>query len=119
MGHLGITLSIVNLNRGPDFSEFPSEGATMTAVRKEFFLHIGGPYDGSPMLVEVDSKGVPTETNTINDITSPNMFYNPVTSSQVNRLTALYEREERLGDDGFEYVFNYVVQNVTDLNKAA
>lgn len=88
----------------------------MTAVRKELFPHIGGPYDGTSMFVEVDSDGVPTETNTINDITAPNMYLNPVTTSQVNRLTSLYEREERLGDKGFEYVFRYVVQNVTDLS---
>ncbi len=104
---------------GPDFSEFPSEGATMTEPRKELFLHIGGPYDGAQMPVEVDSRGVPTETNTIHDITAPNMFLDPVRSIQVNRLTALYERTEELGADGVGYVFRYVVQNVTDLNKAA
>lgn len=112
MGRSGITLSIVNLYDGPSFSELPSEGSTMTEIRKDLFLHLGGPYDGEQMLVEVDSDGVPTETNTIRDITSPNQFHNPTVTIQVNGLTSLYERESRLGDTDFEYVFRYVIQDV-------
>lgn len=88
----------------------------MTEVRKEFFLHLNGPYDGERMLVEVDTDNVPTETHTITDITTPNYLNNPNTTSVVNRLTSLYERDERLGDDGFEYVFRYVIQDVQDLS---
>lgn len=102
----------MNLYDGLSDSEFPSEGSTVTAVRKDLFMHIGGPYDGESMPVEVDSHGVPTETNTIRDMTSPNQLHNPTVTSQVNGLTSLYERDERLGDDGFEYVFNYVIQDV-------
>jgi hypothetical protein len=108
-------------DRHGSFSDIPSEGGTMTMPRKEFFPHVGGPVDGTTMPVEVDDDGVPVETNTIHDITAPNMFFNPTTTSQVNRLTSLYERSERFGDNGFEYVFTYVVQtveNLTDRNAA-
>jgi hypothetical protein len=107
-------------DRSSSFSDIPSEGSTMTAARKEFFLHIGGPYDGERMLVEVDGEGVPPETNTIGDITFPSHLRNPGTTSLVDSLTSLYERSEhpdRLGDDGFEYTFRYVFQDVTDLSR--
>lgn len=90
----------------------------MTETRKGMFLHLGGPYDGAEMPVEVDAGGVPVETNTVNDITFPAGLRNPAMTMQADRIVALYERDEVLADTGFAYVFRYVVQELPDRRAA-
>lgn len=84
----------------------------MTAPRTELFAHIGGPYDGADMPVEVDGHGVPVEHHIINDITAPDMLRNPATTIQSDDLRGLYERDTVLADEGLTYVFRFRSQDV-------
>ncbi len=81
----------------------------MTMPRRAPFPHVGGPYDGADMMVDVDEKGTPAEHSIIPDMTSPNMLLNPATQIQSKQLTALYLRETR--DGGFVFVYNNQVVN--------
>jgi hypothetical protein len=92
-------------------------GGTMTTPRQERFLHLGGPYDGAQMSVDVDDDGVPAEFNAIPDMTTPDLALNSLTI-QSKQLTALYDRDTRIGDDGLEYVFRFRNQAVSDPNEA-
>lgn len=88
------------------------EGRGMAKPRTADFMHIGGPYDGEALPVEVDEAGVPVEHYFFYDMTSSNMSRDPSSESQADRLQSLYERADQLGDDGFTYVFEFRGQDV-------
>ena len=79
----------------------------MTMIRREKFLHLGGPYDGERLPVEVGADGVPVEHYVFNDMTDVDMSRSPTSEIMADRLRTLYERDSRLGDDGFEYVYRF------------
>lgn len=76
------------------------------------FRHVGGPYDGASLPVEVDEAGDPPESYFFNDMTSGDMSRNPTSEILSDALAALYERETTVGDDGFEYIFVFRGQDV-------
>lgn len=76
------------------------------------FLHLGGPYDGVSLPVQVDDDGVPVESYFFNDIGGVDMSRNPTSEIMSDALTSLYERDEILDDDGFAYVFRFRGQDV-------
>lgn len=90
----------------------------MTIPRTALFRHIGGPCDGTMMPVEVDDDGVPVEMYTVPDFTSPNAAIPPFAAHQSKLLASMYERDEQLGDDGFEYVFLFRITEVIDQNRS-
>lgn len=92
---------------------------TMPKPRKLPFKHIGGPADDALVPVVVDENNVPVEFYTLADFTSPDFGIDPMAGLASNMLQALYERVERLGDEGFEYVFQFAGQQVIETNKAA
>lgn len=69
------------------------------------FLHLNGPYDGEFLPVEVDDKDVPVEHYFFTDMTDVDMSRNATTEMQADVVKSLYERDTRLGDSGFEFVF--------------
>jgi hypothetical protein len=94
-------------------------GGSVTLRRKVPFLHVGGPADGGFQPVEVDENGEPVEFYTLNSFTSPNPGVDPADGLAADFLHALYERDERFGDEGFEYVFRFRGQDVIEAPKAA
>lgn len=89
----------------------------MTLPRKELFAHIGGPCDGTLMLVEVDDQGVPTELNIVPDFTAPNSAIPAGYGHQAQLLASTYERVEVLGDEGFTYQYQFRGTDVIDQNR--
>lgn len=107
---------------GPDGafnSDLYSEGATMTMPRRELFLHLGGPHDGERLFVELDADGTPVEFYVFNDMTDVDMSRNPTTEIMADRVRVTYQRESRLGDGGFEYIYRYVGTDVLGSSEAA
>ena len=81
-------------------------------VRRVKVLHLGGPYDGEMLPVEVDADGVPVEHYFFQDMTAPDPSRNSTTEFQADLIQTLYERDTRLGDGGLEYVFMFRGQDV-------
>lgn len=81
------------------------------------FPFVGGPYDGETMPVEVDDQGVPVETHQVEEMTSPNLAINPTRGHQADRLITVYDRAERIGEDGIGYEFRFRDQVRIDLNR--
>ncbi len=75
-------------------------------ARTELFPHIGGPFDGDNVAVQVDEDGVPVEFSTIDDFTAPNMKINPAMGIQAQSVVHLYERDDQPGSDR-GWVFRY------------
>lgn len=88
----------------------------MTPARTELFQHIGGPYDGIEMPVEVDEDGTPLEFYSASDFTAPNPAIPSFAGHQSQLIKNTYERQDRLGADGFEYVFQFVGSDTFDQN---
>jgi hypothetical protein len=104
----------------PDPFAARTPGGSMTMpTRKLPFMHIGGPADGSRVPVVVDNEGVPVDFYTLADYTAPDYGVDPTAGLASNLLQALYERDEILGDEGFEYVYRFAGQQVIEARKAA
>jgi hypothetical protein len=88
----------------------------MPPRRTEMFMHEGGPYDGVEMPVEVDDQGNPPELRMAPDFTDTNMAIPAFAGHQANLVTNSYERVERLGDNGFTWVYVFRGSDTTDQN---
>jgi hypothetical protein len=82
------------------------------------FMHLGGPYDGIEMPVPVDENDEPAEFYSASDFTSPNPGIPSFAGHQSKLVKNTYERNERLGEDGFEYVFNFVGTDTINQNNS-
>lgn len=92
----------------------------MTAPRTAMFLHVGGPYDGAQMPVEVDSDGTPAEANYPQSFPLGDLMSHPAGLPNDTRIIHTYERDEVLNDDGFGYRFVYRgTDTIEDLPQAA
>jgi hypothetical protein len=92
-------------------------GGTVTPPRTGMFMHIGGPYDGTEMPVEVDDDGNPPEFRMANDFTDFNAAIPAFAGHQANLVKNTYEREDRLGADGFEYVYVFRGSDTINQNR--
>jgi len=79
----------------------------VTPPRTGMFMHEGGPYDGVEMPVEVDDEGNPPEIRMAADFTDPNPAIPAAFGHQSALVRNTYERVERLGDNGFTWVYVY------------
>jgi len=89
----------------------------VTPPRTEMFMHVGGPYDGVEMAVEVDDDGVPPEIRMANDFTTPNPAIPAAFGHQSQLIKNTYEREERFGDNGFYYVYVFRGSDTINQNR--
>lgn len=89
----------------------------MTPAQTEMFMHIGGPYDGTEMPVEVDENGEPPELRIANDFSSLNPAIPAFAGHQAKLVKNTYEREERFGNDGFVYVYVYRGSDTLNQNR--
>lgn len=92
----------------------------MTAQRNAMFLHLGGPFDGAFMPVEVDGQGVPVEMNTPMSFPLNDLLINPVDTPSNTQIIHTYERDTDITDDGVYFVFRYRgTDTIGDLSRAA
>lgn len=88
----------------------------MTPARTEMFEHVGGPYDGIAMPVEVDEDGVPAEFYSASDFTAPNPAIPSFAGHQSQLIKNTYERQDRLDENGVGYEYRFVGSDTFDQN---
>lgn len=91
-------------------------GARVTPPRTGMFMHIGGPCDGTKMPVTLDENNEPVELHIVHDFTAPREAIPAFAGHQSQLLNSSYQREEQLGDDGFEYVYRYLGTDTINQN---
>lgn len=92
-------------------------GGKVTPAPTGMFMHVGGPYDGTQMPVEVDGDGVPPELRMASDFGNINPAIPAFAGHQAALVKNTYERQDRFGDDGFEYVYVYVGTDMISQNR--
>jgi hypothetical protein len=92
----------------PDAGSFrtPEGGGAVTA-QTALFMHIGGPFDGERLLVEVDDNGIPVEVNPPRSFALGGGVFNPDALPRDPRIFNTYERDVVMDGDGIGYVFRY------------
>lgn len=82
--------------------------------------HIGGPYDGYLMPIQVGDDGTPPEFYTINDFAPIDPSIDPGSGPISNLSTQFYERDMRVSDAGaVRWVFVWQAQTVYPPHDAA